>query len=120
MGNIIATELVKDDSTLNFKLGYHAIPSMRQLHMHVISQDFDSERLTNKKHWNSFTTEFFIDAEDVIDMLNEKGEVKFDPQTYEKYLEKNLTCHRCSREIANLPKLLVHIKKCKGPASDTW
>lgn len=29
------------------------------LHMHVISQDFKSECLKTKKHWNSFTTDFF-------------------------------------------------------------
>ena len=28
--------------------------------MHVISQDFDSVCLKNKKHWNSFTSPFFI------------------------------------------------------------
>jgi len=33
-----------------------------QLHMHVISQDFNSPCLKTKKHWNSFTTEYFIDS----------------------------------------------------------
>ena len=33
-----------------------------QLHMHVISQDFDSPSLKTKKHWNSFTTEYFVDS----------------------------------------------------------
>lgn len=33
-----------------------------QLHLHVISQDFDSPALKTKKHWNSFTTEYFIDS----------------------------------------------------------
>lgn len=31
--------------------------------MHVISQDFSSSCLKTKKHWNSFTTEYFVDAE---------------------------------------------------------
>lgn len=33
------------------------------LHMHVISQDFDSPCLKNKTHWNSFTTDFFRDVD---------------------------------------------------------
>lgn len=32
------------------------------MHLHVISQDFDSPCLKNKKHWNSFTTEYFIES----------------------------------------------------------
>lgn len=32
------------------------------VHLHVISQDFDSPCLKNKKHWNSFTTDYFIDS----------------------------------------------------------
>ena len=44
----------------NCKIGYHAKPSMSDLHIHIITQDFDSEKLKNKKHWNSFNTEFFV------------------------------------------------------------
>mmetsp|Transcript_15506 Transcript_15506/g.24794 ORF Transcript_15506/g.24794 Transcript_15506/m.24794 type:complete len:139 (-) Transcript_15506:316-732(-) len=44
------------------KLGFHAVPSLRQLHLHIISDDFDSPCLKNKKHWNSFTTDFFCGA----------------------------------------------------------
>lgn len=44
----------------NFKIGYHALPSMQQLHLHVISNDFDSPCLKTKKHWNSFCTDFFL------------------------------------------------------------
>lgn len=43
-----------------FQIGYHAKPSLSQLHLHVISTDFDSNTMKSKKHWNSFTTELFI------------------------------------------------------------
>ena len=32
-----------------FKMGFRAVPSMDRLHMHVVSQDFDSTCLKNKK-----------------------------------------------------------------------
>lgn len=32
------------------------------VHLHVISQDFDSPSLKNKKHWNSFTTDYFMES----------------------------------------------------------
>lgn len=41
------------------KCGVHAEPSMVPLHIHVISQDFDSKWMKTKKHWNSFTSAFF-------------------------------------------------------------
>lgn len=33
------------------------------VHLHVISQDFDSPCLKNKKHWNSFTTDYFMESQ---------------------------------------------------------
>lgn len=45
------------------RYGYHAIPSMSQLHLHMISQDFDSPCLKTKRHWNSFNTKYFLDSE---------------------------------------------------------
>lgn len=39
--------------------GFHAIPSMQRLHMHIISKDMVSPCLKTKVHWNSFTTEAF-------------------------------------------------------------
>lgn len=50
----------------NFKMGFHAEPSLPPLHLHVISDDMDSVYLKNKKHWNSFTTDFFLDLKSVL------------------------------------------------------
>lgn len=38
------------------------ILSNSHVHLHVISQDFDSPCLKNKKHWNSFTTDYFMES----------------------------------------------------------
>lgn len=43
------------------RAGVHSIPSMANLHVHVITQDFCLARMKNKKHYNSFTTPFFVD-----------------------------------------------------------
>lgn len=43
------------------KAGVHSIPSLSNLHVHVITQDFYSSRLKHKKHYNSFTTKFFVE-----------------------------------------------------------
>ena len=41
--------------------------------MHVISQDFDSPSLKNKKHWNSFTTPYFVDSKGMGEICNYIG-----------------------------------------------
>lgn len=44
----------------NLRAGFHAVPSMQRLHMHIISTDMSSPCLKTKIHWNSFTTKFFL------------------------------------------------------------
>ena len=51
---------------LAFKLNWHILGFLffcSHVHLHVISQDFDSPCLKNKKHWNSFTTDYFIESQ---------------------------------------------------------
>jgi aprataxin len=43
------------------RVGFHAVPSLKNLHLHVITNDFHSPRLKHKKHYNSFNTPFFLD-----------------------------------------------------------
>ncbi|XP_055957576.1 aprataxin isoform X2 [Patella vulgata] len=80
----------KADKHLLFRFGYHAVPSMGQLHLHVISQDFNSPCLKTKKHWNSFTTEYFIDSERIIKQLENKGRIEIDTSSSETLLKKDL------------------------------
>lgn len=108
-GITLTKTLIEKDATLEFRHGYHASPSMNRLHMHVISQDFVSPCLKNKKHWNSFTTEFFVDAEQVIEILKAQGEVKFDKSNLEEFLKLPLKCHKCEAVLSNIPKLKVHL-----------
>ena len=74
--NELAQDQMKEIDSTGFKRGFHAIPSMNRLHLHCISQDFDSPSLKNKKHWNSFTSSFFIPADEVIFRLKKDGKVQ--------------------------------------------
>ena len=110
-GKALEEDLKANDLSLVFRHGYHASPSMSRLHMHVISQDFDSPCLKNKKHWNSFTSDFFRDAEDVISTLETKGRVDFGQSKFEEMLKLPLKCHVCHTPLQNIPKLKEHIRK---------
>ncbi|KAJ0228903.1 Transcription factor bHLH140 [Hirschfeldia incana] len=98
-----------EDASLVFRLGYHSVPSMRQLHLHVISQDFESDHLKNKKHWNSFTTSFFRDSVDVLGEVKSQGKANVES---EAVLKGELRCHRCRSVHPTIPKLKSHIRTC--------
>lgn len=85
----IADEQIKiiqdEDGDVQFQKGFHAIPSLEPLHMHVISKDFDSDRMKIKKHHNSFRTDFFITSDALINVLEAEGKIEIDRK---KYMEK--------------------------------
>ncbi|XP_057699263.1 aprataxin isoform X2 [Corythoichthys intestinalis] len=117
----VADQMVKQcphAKSLNFRSGYHAIPSMSHVHLHVISQDFDSPCLKNKKHWNSFTTDYFIQSQDVIHMLETDGKVTVKEGTSEM-LKLPLRCHICQKELPTIPALKQHLKSHLSAESTT-
>ncbi|GAA0172342.1 damaged DNA-binding protein [Lithospermum erythrorhizon] len=89
------------------------VPSMRQLHLHVISQDFSSKHLKNKKHWNAFYTPFFRDSVDGMEEVSKNGKPALVDD--ESFLKKELRCHRCRSAHPKIPRLKSHITSC--PAS---
>ncbi|XP_043572262.1 aprataxin [Chiloscyllium plagiosum] len=99
-----------DTDTLKFRLGYHAIPSMSQIHLHVISQDFDSPCLKTKKHWNSFNTDYFLESEDVMKTVEQNGKVTVKDGIAE-LLKLPLMCHVCQQQQSTIPQLKQHLKK---------
>ena len=53
----LVEKIKREEPEVNFNIGYHAVPSMKLLHLHVISDDFDSQRIRKLHHWNIFNTE---------------------------------------------------------------
>lgn len=95
------------------RLGYHALPSLHPLHCHLISQDFDAPALKTKKHWNSFTTAFFLDADAVEAALREEGRVAVEKPRAEALLKEPLRCHACGAAQANMPAVKSHLSRCQ-------
>lgn len=88
--------------------GIHAGPSMNHLHVHVIAVDRYSDRLKHRKHYNSFSTPFFIDIEDFPlapdDRRRHPGR--------EGYLHQNLVCWRCGEDFGSrFTELKAHLEK---------
>lgn len=97
---------------LVFKHGFHAIPSMRLLHLHIISQDFQSDAIKKKTHWNSFTTPFFVEAEQVLACLEQGSMFAVDEAEMKGYEDQDMICCWCNSSIKNIPNLKQHIKTC--------
>lgn len=99
-----------------YQMGFHSSPSLSQLHMHVISKDFDSECLKTKKHWTSFTNpQFFLNVDDVLDQFG-RGIPALDYNIEEKNaLLRNtpLTCPVCQcQSLRTLPEMKDHYRQC--------
>lgn len=89
-------------------VGVHAVPSMNHLHVHVLSVDRYSERLKHRKHYNSFSTPFFVPIED---FPLAEDDVRRNP-TGEGYLKRDFTCWRCSRGFGNrFAELKQHLEQ---------
>lgn len=89
-------------------------------HQHPVllrtTQDFDSLGLKNKKHWQSFTSPFFLDASWVLAQLRGgTGRLQYSLADKEALLKGDLHCHRCGAFQANMPKLKAHIASCAAP-----
>jgi diadenosine tetraphosphate (Ap4A) HIT family hydrolase len=104
-------------SATEFQVGFHAVPSMLVLHVHVISRDFKSTALKHKKHWNSFTTPFFVTLRDVIERVETTGRVTLRADESESQLSANMTCPHCGAALRNMPAVKSH--RCGGITGTT-
>ncbi|KAJ7632564.1 HIT-like domain-containing protein [Roridomyces roridus] len=98
--------------------GFHAVPSMNHVHLHVISDDFCSDRLKNKKHYNSFHPKlgFFISLDEVLSWFEAtpsyySSMIKLDEKQYEPILKEDLVCWRCHKSMKNIPTLKAHLQE---------
>ena len=105
-----ARKLVSRFPESEFQIGYHTVPSMSQIHLHVISRDFISPCLKHKKHWNSFNTEYFINSAEVIEKIEQDGEyMEPSSEVSKQLLNTPLKCNQCEYVPTNFPALKQHL-----------
>jgi aprataxin len=81
------------DWEAEIKVGIHSFPSMHHLHIHIISRDMHSPCVRHKKHYNSFTTPFFV----VLDEFPLEEE-DIDRRT-RNWNKLDMICWRCGRNF---------------------
>lgn len=59
-------------------MGFHSVPSMEHVHLHVLSSDLCSPSMKKKKHYNSFHPKhgFFLHLDDVLSWLDTESSYK--------------------------------------------
>ena len=109
-------------------IGFHAVPSLQPLHLHVLSNDMHATAMKTRAHLGSFTSGFFKRAEDVIALLEAERagtsssstssggggiSAMFDAAAA-KIVAKEfvITCPHCSARPASMPALKAHIQGC--------
>ncbi|KDR81553.1 hypothetical protein GALMADRAFT_59127 [Galerina marginata CBS 339.88] len=99
--------------------GFHGTPSMEHIHLHVLSADLCSEKMKNKKHYNSFHPKlgFFLHIDDVLSWFEAEPSYyanlvkQLKRSTYEPILKENLVCFHCHAEMKNMPTLKTHLQE---------
>ena len=99
----------KKEPNLSFRFGYHAVPSMKPLHLHIISQDFNSPKMRTAHHWNTFNTEYFIDSKTILDTIEKAGQVEVDEEKYEALLTLQMRCNHCKERFDHIQALKDHL-----------
>ncbi|KPI89785.1 hypothetical protein ABL78_1048 [Leptomonas seymouri] len=97
-----------------FISGFHALPSLPMLHLHVLSMDLDSVCLKSKKHYNSFATFFFLTGDRVVADVGRHGHITInqDVARLRQMEEQQMRCLWCGASLANMPAMKAHVSTC--------
>jgi hypothetical protein len=105
------------------KIGYHALPSLEPLHLHMISDDMDSPCVTERRHVTSFVSPlFFVSAEAVEHHLegafDDDLSIRVRRERARDVLESTpLTCVRCGRAADTVRDWKLHHRLCDWRAT---
>lgn len=93
------------DWLAEIKAGVHTHPSMKHMHIHVLSREHDSPCVKKKKHYLSFNTSFFVQMDE---FPLEEGSPRFHPGEWASW---DLVCWRCGRGFGNrFKELMGHLQ----------
>lgn len=78
--------------------------------MHALSNDFISDCLKKREHWNSFNTSFFLSVETILAKLGTTGMLgDIDEAKMYSLLKLPLKCSFCSLNFTSMPSFKAHI-----------
>ena len=98
-----------------FKVGFHAVPSLSNLHVHIISRDNVSPKMKTRSHYNSFNSPFLLQLKDLIqnDDLNLKDPDSDEFLKIAQHMASSMThglkCWRCGDDFNEMKEFKSHL-----------
>ncbi|WFD18135.1 hypothetical protein MCAP1_000347 [Malassezia caprae] len=91
--------------------GFHAVPSMRHLHLHVISDDLVSDRLKQRKHYLSFHPRMgiWLPLAEAQALADAGQRLPHTDEEYEEGLRKPLYSLDMSRTYNTVPEIKQYL-----------
>ncbi|KAM8704248.1 hypothetical protein ACLKA7_008792 [Drosophila subpalustris] len=104
-------ELANQTIASDFLIGFKMESFMNRLNMHVISNDFYSDRMRCIQHWNTFNTDLFITFQAVYALLKIKGSIEpISSDEAEKLrMSMPIHCNQCTFITGNFNKFKDHL-----------
>ncbi|KAI0362144.1 hypothetical protein OH77DRAFT_1441395 [Trametes cingulata] len=116
---LIEEEMVRQHGfSWGMQIGFHALPSVEHLHLHIVSSDFLGEGFKTKRHCNSFHPRlgFFLDIDEVIRWFDPDIEptwfamkASLEKKEYEDLLRGSMSCPHCDEPFKTMPKMHKHL-----------
>jgi len=92
------------------RCGFHAVPSLRQLHLHLISLDFESAELKRPRHWIIFNTDYLVAPLHWAEMLEQHGRVLVDRAAEEGKLKMPMVCPLTGTALDDMEAVRKHVR----------
>ncbi|XP_032597732.1 aprataxin-like protein [Drosophila grimshawi] len=110
----LANQIIEQQKNLpssHFLIGFKIDQFMNRLCMHVISNDFYSESMRRKQHWNSFNTALFLTYQTAYALLRVQGFIEPMPEEEMQKLRNSieLRCNQCDFVSKGLVVLKAHL-----------
>ncbi|WBW74905.1 aprataxin Hnt3 [Schizosaccharomyces osmophilus] len=87
------------------KLGFHAGPSMNNLHLHVMTRDHVSPSIKHNAHYISFNSPFFVNIDTPVSQLPVRGSLSY-------LFQQDVCCYRCDESFGRqFSKLKGHLSE---------
>ena len=109
-------------SSQRIKIGYHARPTFEPLHLHILTDDFDSTWLKTRRQWNSFNTACFLESTSIEEWLGSGYTIsELLPENMdelENHLMQPIRCSHCTSVLKDIRSLKTHLKTLHQNDSD--
>ena len=95
------------------RCGFHAVPSMSHLHLHLLSLDFASPELKRPRHWTIFNTDYLVPPAAWAEQLERHGRVCVDHKAEKAKVDGEMRCPLLGERLADMAAVRLHLSSAR-------